>query len=65
MPPPEVSRNISLTPELAGFVEDCLASGDYGNTEEVIRAASLAGGRRRMRQIDPGAGLEHGAGRAD
>jgi putative addiction module CopG family antidote len=39
MPPPEVSRNISLTPELAGFVEDCLASGDYGNTEEVIRAA--------------------------
>jgi PAS domain S-box-containing protein len=34
-----VSRNISLTPELDGFISDCLAAGDYGNASEVIRTA--------------------------
>jgi hypothetical protein len=26
-----VFRNISLTPELDGFADSCLATGDYGN----------------------------------
>ena len=34
-----VSRNISLTPELDGFVDSCLESGDYGNASEVVRTA--------------------------
>ncbi|HEX7819009.1 MAG TPA: type II toxin-antitoxin system ParD family antitoxin [Sphingobium sp.] len=34
-----LSRNISLTPELGGFIEERLASGDYGNASEVVRTA--------------------------
>jgi len=33
------SRNVSLTPELEGFINDSLASGDYANASEVVRAA--------------------------
>ncbi|WP_320197968.1 PAS domain-containing protein [Agrobacterium sp. rho-13.3] len=33
------SRNVSLTPELEGFISDSLASGDYANASEVVRAA--------------------------
>ena len=33
------SRNVSLTSELEGFINDCLASGDYANASEVVRAA--------------------------
>ncbi|WP_082543215.1 type II toxin-antitoxin system ParD family antitoxin [Sphingomonas sp. Leaf339] len=39
MPTNRLSRNISLTPELGGFIEDQLASGDYGNASEVVRTA--------------------------
>jgi len=31
--------NVSLTPELEGFAESCVASGRYGNVSEVMRAA--------------------------
>lgn len=31
--------NVSLTPELEGFAEQCVASGRYGNVSEVMRAA--------------------------
>jgi len=31
--------NVSLTPELEGFAEHCVASGRYGNVSEVMRAA--------------------------
>lgn len=31
--------NVSLTPELEGFAETCVASGRYGNVSEVMRAA--------------------------
>ncbi len=34
-----LSRNVSLTSELEGFINDCLASGDYTNASEVVRAA--------------------------
>ena len=33
------SRNVSLTPELEGFINESLASGDYANASEVVRAA--------------------------
>jgi len=33
------SRNVSLTPELEGFINDSLATGDYANASEVVRAA--------------------------
>jgi antitoxin ParD1/3/4 len=31
--------NVSLTPELAAFVQDRVASGRYGSASEVVRAA--------------------------
>jgi antitoxin ParD1/3/4 len=31
--------NVSLTPELEGFAEACVASGRFGNVSEVMRAA--------------------------
>ena len=31
--------NVSLTPELEGFAEHCVASGRYGNVSGVMRAA--------------------------
>ena len=31
--------NVSLTPELEGFAETCVAKGRYGNVSEVMRAA--------------------------
>ena len=33
------SRNVSLTPELEGFITDSLSSGEYGNASEVVRTA--------------------------
>ncbi|MGV1760490.1 PAS domain-containing protein [Rhizobium sp. A22-96] len=33
------SLNVSLTPELEGFISERLASGDYANASEVVRAA--------------------------
>lgn len=33
-----LTRNFSLTPELEGFISDCLISGDYGNASEVVRS---------------------------
>jgi antitoxin ParD1/3/4 len=38
MPPPR-TMNVSLTPELAAFVQDRVASGRYGSASEVVRAA--------------------------
>ncbi|MFC3695779.1 type II toxin-antitoxin system ParD family antitoxin [Chenggangzhangella methanolivorans] len=32
------TRNVSLTPELEGFINDSLASGDYASASEVVRA---------------------------
>lgn len=37
--PHRQSRNVSLTPELEGFINDSLATGDYANASEVVRAA--------------------------
>jgi putative addiction module CopG family antidote len=34
-----LSRNISLTPELGGFIDEQLAVGEYGNASEVVRTA--------------------------
>jgi len=34
-----LSRNISLTPELGGFIDEQLAAGEYGNASEVVRTA--------------------------
>jgi antitoxin ParD1/3/4 len=31
--------NVSLTPELEGFAEQCVTSGRYSNVSEVMRAA--------------------------
>lgn len=36
--PPKHSRNIALTPELNAFVEELVASGEYANASEVLRA---------------------------
>ncbi|MBY0296595.1 MAG: type II toxin-antitoxin system ParD family antitoxin [Methylobacterium sp.] len=36
------SRNVSLTPELETFIADRLASGDYANASEVVRAGLRA-----------------------
>ncbi|MEB2846578.1 type II toxin-antitoxin system ParD family antitoxin [Endobacterium cereale] len=33
-----LTRNFSLTPELEGFISNCLTSGDYGNASEVVRS---------------------------
>ncbi|MGF9567548.1 type II toxin-antitoxin system ParD family antitoxin [Neorhizobium sp. BT27B] len=33
-----LTRNFSLTPELEGFIAECLSSGDYGNASEVVRS---------------------------
>ena len=38
MPPPR-TMNVSLTPELAAFVQGRVASGRYGSASEVVRAA--------------------------
>jgi PAS domain S-box-containing protein len=40
------SRNVSLTSELEAFINECLASGDYANASEVVRAGlrALRGG---------------------
>jgi antitoxin ParD1/3/4 len=38
MPPPR-TMNVSLTPELAAFVQGRVASGLYGSASEVVRAA--------------------------
>ncbi|MCK8779703.1 type II toxin-antitoxin system ParD family antitoxin [Rhizobium sp. NTR19] len=36
------SRNVSLTSELEAFINECLASGDYANASEVVRAGLRA-----------------------
>lgn len=41
------SRNVSLTPELEGFINECLASGYFANASEVVRA-----GLRALRDAD-------------
>jgi antitoxin ParD1/3/4 len=33
------TRNISLTPELDSYIEQCVESGHYDNASEVVRAA--------------------------
>jgi antitoxin ParD1/3/4 len=38
MPPPR-TMDVSLTPELAAFVQGRVASGSYGSASEVVRAA--------------------------
>ncbi|GJE25689.1 PAS domain-containing protein [Methylobacterium organophilum] len=59
------SRNVSLTPELEGFIADCLGSGDYANASEVVRAGLRAlrdgTGRRPAPKGWPVAGGECGA----
>ncbi|TXN15059.1 type II toxin-antitoxin system ParD family antitoxin [Methylobacterium sp. WL122] len=37
--PRRVAANVSLTPELAAFVADQVASGRFGSASEVVRAA--------------------------
>jgi antitoxin ParD1/3/4 len=38
MPIKRQSRNVSLTPDLASFVDERVASGRYGTASEVVRA---------------------------
>lgn len=33
-----IAQNVSLTPELAAFIADRVASGRFGNASEVVRA---------------------------
>ena len=37
--PRRVATNVSLTPELAAFIADQVASGRFGSASEVVRAA--------------------------
>jgi len=43
--------NVSLTPELEGFAERCVASGRYGNVSEVMRAALRLLEQQEARQV--------------
>lgn len=36
------ARNVALTPELSAFVDELVASGDYANASEVVRAGLRA-----------------------
>lgn len=49
-----LTRNVSLTSELEGYINEQLASGEYANASEVVRA-----GLRALRGIAPSAGLAH------
>ena len=48
--PSRCALNVSLTPELAAYVGECVASGQYRSASEVVREAL-----RRLRQITPAA----------
>ncbi len=44
--------NVSITPELAGFVEDEVKSGAYGSASEVVREGLRLLARERAAEID-------------
>ena len=48
--PRRVAANVSLTPELAAFVADQVASGRFGSASEVVRAALRTLEREEARQ---------------
>ncbi|MBB4153847.1 PAS domain S-box-containing protein [Sphingomonas jinjuensis] len=54
------ARNISLTSELDGFVSEQLASGDYANASEVVRAGLRALRDGEARLVHPGWPLRGG-----
>lgn len=72
--PANHARNIALTPELNAFIDDLVASGDYANASEVMRAGLRALKDHRtheeitrrissaLDQLDRGAGIEGDAG---
>lgn len=48
--PANHTRNVALTPELNGFIDDLVASGDYANASEVLRAGLRS--LKERREID-------------
>lgn len=48
--PANHARNVALTPELNGFIDDLVASGDYANASEVLRAGLRS--LKERREID-------------
>ncbi|MBR9770566.1 MAG: type II toxin-antitoxin system ParD family antitoxin [Gammaproteobacteria bacterium] len=67
--PANHARNVALTPELDGFIDELVASGDYANASEVLRAGLRAVKERReialigsrigvaLEQLDRGEGV--------
>lgn len=68
--PANHARNVALTPELSAFVDELVASGDYANASEVMRAGLRALKERHsleeiserialaLDQLDRGEGIE-------
>ena len=48
--PASHARNVALTPELDGFVDELIASGEYANASEVMRAGLRS--LKERREID-------------
>jgi antitoxin ParD1/3/4 len=48
--PAKHTKGISLTPELDGWVDDLVASGEYGSASEVVREALRGLKERRERR---------------
>ncbi|WP_082552593.1 type II toxin-antitoxin system ParD family antitoxin [Methylobacterium sp. Leaf456] len=48
--PRRVATNVSLTPELAAFIAEQVASGRFGSASEVVRAALRGLEREEARQ---------------
>jgi antitoxin ParD1/3/4 len=62
--PADKTRNVSLTAELNAFIRDQVASGQYQNASEVVRASlrllHRQEHRRKRRQKPPAAGQTNG-----
>ncbi|WP_336490941.1 type II toxin-antitoxin system ParD family antitoxin [Methylobacterium nigriterrae] len=50
--PRRVAQNVSLTPELAAFIAEQVASGRFGSASEVVRAALRTFERQETKQVD-------------
>lgn len=61
--PTQFGRNVSLTEELDGWVEELVASGAYGNASEVMRAGLRALKDQRDRHAAELAAIRERVGR--